>query len=327
MKMTLTAELTGIYPRSEQLVELTRSYDRGKTDVTSIENQIRQDTNDLLRIENRPEFETITDGAFAWQDQLRPIVESIDGVSTGTRYSRWFDTNTFYKKPTVNGKIRSRQVDPARFVRADLLPQNHSWKVTLVGPYTFSELSENLHYQSRSDLLFDVAHAENQIIRSLKSAGVTRLELAEPCLVYRPYTEEALSRNESDAALAAIAQALAGVDINTSVKTYFGDSAQILPALLELSINSVGIDLFETDYSSLKIETDKGIDLGILDSRESNVEQPRWVAETASRVSKHLLSDRTRLVPNTDLKFVPRKVADAKIDSLAKAIVLAQGEI
>lgn len=325
--MTFTAELTGIYPRSEQLVELTRSYDRGKTDVTSIENQIRQDTNDLVRLENRREFESFSDGALAWQDQLRPIVESLDGVRTGTRYSRWFDTNTFYKKPTVTGKIQSRPIDPTRFVRADLLPQNHNWKVTLVGPYTFSELSENLYYQSRSDLLFDVAHAEKQIIHKLKSAGVTKFELAEPCLVYRPYTEEALSKSESEAALAAIGQAVAGVAVNTSVKTYFGDSAPILPALLELSINSVGIDLFETDYSSLKIETDKGIDLGIIDSRESNVEEPRWIAETATRVSKHLLSDRTRLVPNTDLKFVPRKVADAKLDALAKATGLAQGEI
>lgn len=325
--MTFEAELTGIYPRSEQLIELTRSYDRGKTELTSVENQIRQDTDDLVRLENRREFEALSDGALAWQDQLRPIVESLDAVSTGTRYSRWFDTNSFYKKPTVTGKIQPRQVNPKKFVRTDLLPQNHNWKVTLVGPYTFSELSENLYYKSKSDLLFDVAHVENQIIRNLKSAGLTKFELAEPCLVYRPYTEEALGKTESDTALAAIAQAVAGVDNNTSVKTYFGDSARILPALLELSINSVGIDLFETDYSSLKIETDKGIDLGIVDSRESNVEDPKWIAETATRASKHIISDTTTLVPNTDLKFVPRKVADAKLDALAKATRLAQGAI
>src|SRR3989442_10026667 len=79
--MSPKAQLGGIYPRSEQLIELTRFYDRAKTDLDTVKKQIEQDTLELIKLQDDPGFETFSDGAFAWQDQLRPIVESLDGVT------------------------------------------------------------------------------------------------------------------------------------------------------------------------------------------------------------------------------------------------------
>jgi methionine synthase II (cobalamin-independent) len=317
--MSPKAQLGGIHPRSEQLIELTRSYDRAKTDLDSVKKQIEQDTLELIKLQDDSAFETFSDGAFAWQDQLRPIVESLDGVTTGTRYDRWFDTNTFYKKPTVAGRISVRGFEPKSFIRTDLLPRTKGWKVTLPGPYTFSELSENLHYANQSDLLSDVSAAEHEIIKRLKDAGVSRFQLSEPSLVYRPYREQALGKAELDNALAALRKTVDGIQAKFSVHTYFGDATTILPNLLKLPIDTVGFDLFETDYSKLKIETTKKIALGIIDGRESNAENPKWIAETATRVSKHVTGGDFVLAPNSDLKFVPRKVADVKARALAEA--------
>ncbi|HEX9196685.1 MAG TPA: hypothetical protein VF906_02715 [Candidatus Bathyarchaeia archaeon] len=322
--MPAGAELGGIYPRSEQLIEQTRSYDRGKTERASVEKQIELDTIELVNLQNESGFENLTDGSFSWQDQLRPVVESLDGVTTGTRYSRWFDTNTFYKKPTVDGKIGLSQFDLRKFIRADLLPKSKPWKVSLVGPYTFSELAENLHYQTQSDLVSDLAHAEHEIIRRLRADGVSHFQISEPCLVYRPYREQALSNSELEIALAALRGTLEGIDARFTVQTYFGDATTILPHLLKLPVGGIGFDLFETDNTQSKIETKKTLAMGIVDSRESNVEDPRWIAETATRVSKHIFSDNIVLVPNSDLKFVPRKVADAKSRALAEAARLVE---
>src|SRR5213596_3015681 len=296
MKMPTSAELGGIHPRSEQLIELTRSYDRGKTERASVEKQIELDTIELVKLQHESGFENFTDGAFSWQDQFRPVVESLDGITTGTRYSRWFDTNTFYKKPTVNGKIGLALFDTEKFIRTDLLPKSKTWKVSLVGPYTFSELAENLHYKTQSDLVSDVALAEHEIIQRLKADGVSQFQISEPCLVYRPYREQALSNAELEIAL----------------------------ATLRGTVEGIGFDLFETDHTRSKIETKKTLALGIVDSRESNIEDPRWMAETATRVSKHIFSDNVVLVPNSDLKFVPRKVADAKSRVLAEAARLVE---
>ncbi len=322
--MPSTAQLCGIYPRSEQLIEITRSYDRGKTDRASVEKQIEQDTIELVKLEEDSGFETFSDGAFDWQDQLRPLVESLDGVTTGTRYSRWFDTNTFYKKPSINGKIGLGQFDPNKFARSDLLPKSKAWKVNLVGPYTFSELAENIHYKTSSDLVPDLARSENEIIRKLKASGISHFQISEPCLVYRPHREEALNDDEIETALAALHKTVEGIDATFSIQTYFGDATTILPRLLKLPVDGIGFDLFETDYTQSKIDTKKKLALGIVDARESNVENPRWIAETASRVSKHIVSDRIVLVPNSDLKFVPRRIADAKARSLAEATRLVE---
>ena len=318
--MLLTAQLSGIYPRSEQLIELTRSYDRGKTDREILDRQFEQDTRDLVGLEEDCGFENFSDGAFSWQDQLRPMVESLDGITTGTRYSRWFDTNTFYKKPTVTENIRVGRFDTKKFIRTDLLPRSNSWTVTLLGPYTFSELSENVYYKSRTDLVSEVASAEHEIIQRLKTAGVSQFQIVEPCLVYRPYTEEVLSKDELEVALRALRKIVEDIHASFSVQTYFGDATPILPDLLHLPVEAIGFDLFATDYSQVEIETDKRLGLGIVDSRESNVEDPHWIAETAVRVSKHLVSDEIVLVPNSDLKFVPREIADAKARSLAIAM-------
>jgi methionine synthase II (cobalamin-independent) len=324
--MSPKAQLGGIYPRSEQLIELTRSYDRAKTDLDSVKKQIEQDTLDLVKLQDDSGFETFSDGAFAWQDQLRPIVESLEGVTTGTRYDRWFDTNTFYKKPTIAGKIGVHAIEPKNFIRTDLLPRTKGWKVTVPGPFTFSELSENLYYANQSDLLSAVASAENEIIKKLKDAGVSRFQLSEPCLVYRPYREQALGKEELENALAAIRKTVNGIQAKFSVHTYFGDATPVLSNLLKLPVDTVGFDLFETDYSKLKIETTKKLALGIIDGRESNAESPKWIAETATRASKHVVGGDVVLVPNSDLKFVPRKVADVKARALAEATRLFEEE-
>ena len=57
----------------------------------------------------------------------------------------------------------------------------------------------------------------------------------------------------------------------------------------------------------------------MIDGRESNAENPEWIAETATRVSKHIVGGDVVLVPNSDLKFVPRRVADLKARALAEA--------
>jgi 5-methyltetrahydropteroyltriglutamate--homocysteine methyltransferase len=325
--MACTAQLGGIHPRSEQLIELTRSYDRGKVERADVERQIEQDTVDLIRLQEGSDFETFSDGAFAWQDQLRPLVESLEGVTTGTRYDRWFDTNTFYKKPTIEKKISVAKFEPKKFVRGDLLPKSKGWKVTLPGPYTFSQLAENLHYNPSSALVNDIANAENQVIRKLTTIGVSEFQISEPSLVYRPYRRDTLDKGEIDTALAAIHKTVDGIDAAFSVHTYFGDAASVLPALLKLPVDTVGFDLFETDYEQLKIETDKKLALGIIDSRESNVEDPKWIAETATRASKHFTANSIVLVPNSDLKFVPRKVGDAKARALAQAPRLVQERV
>src|SRR2546429_2378813 len=187
--MSLESQLAGIHPRSERLIELTRSYERAKASWSQVEVQLEQETREIIKLQESLGFKHFSDGSLGWQDQLRPVTRSLKGVESGTRYSRWFDTNTFYEKPIIVGKISAGKIDPKNFLRAELLTGRRGRKVTLPGPYTFSQLSENKHYKNHADLLIDIAIAEREIIRRLKNEGVTLFQLSEPCLVYQPYRE------------------------------------------------------------------------------------------------------------------------------------------
>src|SRR2546427_4099817 len=192
--MSPEIQLAGIHPRSEKLIELTRSYERSKTSWNQVEAQLEQETRELIKLQESLGFQHISDGALGWQDQLRPIARSLKGVESGTRYSRWFDTNTFYQQPIGTGKISADEIDPEKFLRAELLTGERSRKITLPGPYTFSQLSENKHYENYPDLVSDIAVAERDIIKRLRNEGVSLFQLSEPVWSINP-TERALETN------------------------------------------------------------------------------------------------------------------------------------
>ena len=170
-------------------------------------------------------------------------------------------------------------------------------------------------------MLFDIALAEHEIIRRLKNEGVTLFQLSEPCLVYQPYRERFRDELEVELALRAIRSLVEDTPGDFVIQTYFGDAAPLLPELLDLPIFGVGIDLFETDISSLceHEKTSKALVLGVVDSRESSVENPSWIANTARKLSEKVDARDLVFASNSDLKFVPQEIANQKLEALSKA--------
>ena len=312
-------QLSGILPRSEKLIELTRSYERAKTSWDQVETQLGTETKEILNLQRSLGVKHVSDGAVSWQDQLRPVARSLTGVELGTRYSRWFDTNTFYQKPVIIGKVSAGSIDLNNFTRPELLNGNWNRKITLPGPYTFSQLSENKYYPNFNDLLQNVALAEKDIIKKLRTAGISLFQLAEPCLVYQPYRESFGETSEINAALQSISSLIKDNPNEFIVQTYFGDAGPIINELLKLPVGGIGVDLFETDFSSIKSKSSKTLVLGVVDSRESFVEDPRWVADTVKKFTENVNAHDLVLSSNSDLKFVPQTIATQKIESLSNA--------
>src|SRR2546430_1633248 len=69
--MSPEIQLAGIHPRSEKLIELTRSYERAKTSWSQVEVQFEQETKELVKLQKSLGFRHISDGALGWQDQLK----------------------------------------------------------------------------------------------------------------------------------------------------------------------------------------------------------------------------------------------------------------
>jgi len=264
-----------------------------------------------------------------WKDPLRPITQCIDGLAETTRYSRWYDTNTFYQKPIVIGRLKLKNFQPDYFLQTSISSSGKDWSVAIPGPWTLSELSENKHYPTQAQLLTDYVKVVQGIVEKLVDSGVSHIQLSEPSLVYWPYREAPPNKAEFDKAIDAIRSVVENSHALFTIHTFFGDANPILPTLLKLPVDSVGVDLYETKWEELPQKVETRLILGIVDSEESLVEDSGWIVKTALAIQRRTGNKNLTLAPNTDLRFVPREIADQKLASVATAAstLLNQGDL
>jgi 5-methyltetrahydropteroyltriglutamate--homocysteine methyltransferase len=317
--------VTGILPRTKELVELTRAYERGKADERELEKAFEDATLKAINAQSSAGLTYITDGMLKWQDLLRPFTENLAGVKAGS-LSRWFNNNTFYRKPVIVDEIKREKsiIQNSSYIK--LLPRNIPWKAILPAPYTFAQLSENQFYKSSEELMFKYAKILNEEIKSLAKLGFKYVQLSDPALVYKPFNQ-CVSKDKINAVSEALKAAVDGVQIKTCLQTFFGDFCKILPEALDFPIDHLGIDLYETDLNKLKdYHFDKGIALGLVDARNSLVEEVENLIESVKEIVESLHGSRQKdifVCPNCDLEFLPWERAQEKmhaVGSVAKRL-------
>jgi 5-methyltetrahydropteroyltriglutamate--homocysteine methyltransferase len=97
--------LTGILPRPEGLIESTRAYERGRISKKELEKAFKNATKEVITAQISAGLSYVTDGMLRWQDLLRPFTENLRGIHVGS-LARWFNNNTFYRKPIIYNKIK-----------------------------------------------------------------------------------------------------------------------------------------------------------------------------------------------------------------------------
>jgi len=177
--------LTGIFPRPKELVEGTRGYDRGRVDEKELEKAFENSTLKVVNTQSSAEFSYLTDGMLKWQDLFRPFTENLSGVKAGS-LTRWFNNNTFYRKPIIVGDIRRKQSIVKEITYIKYLPRKLPWKAILPAPYTFVQLSENRFYKDMEELMFKYARILREEIEALAKLGFKYVQLSDPALVYKP---------------------------------------------------------------------------------------------------------------------------------------------
>jgi 5-methyltetrahydropteroyltriglutamate--homocysteine methyltransferase len=308
------AYLTGSFPRSPELVEATRSFDRGKILDQELRAVEEDDTREAVACQVGNGFAFVSNPQLNWQDIFRPLLPALAGVEIGA-LTRWFDNNTFYRQPVVTDSVELKGTIDGRYLAREHLPENRPWKITLPGPWTFTCLSADHFYGDSGDLLLDVAEAVGGTARELVSLGFDHIQFSEPALVVNPPAGEMW-----DLAVEALRRASGGVGATTSLHTFFGDGSPILEHGEELPTDIIGIDLYATDLEALRgMETDKAIALGCVDARNSLVESRSSLVQLARRALEILNPREAYITPNCDLEFLTRRIAEKKMKTLGDA--------
>jgi 5-methyltetrahydropteroyltriglutamate--homocysteine methyltransferase len=304
--------LSGAFPRSESLIEMTRSADRGRAFDADVASSFEHDYHALVQLEAQAALDYVIDGQLNWQDLFRPFSELFTGIQLGS-LTRWFDNNTFYRKPIVVEKIGFVGKSVDKFFQHGLLPKSQPKKAIVPGPLTFALLSEDKIYGNLADLIDDTSHALRDLIAYLGRAGYVLFQFNEPAIT------GSMAKNAIDRAKQAYAICAKVAGAKTSLHTYFADPGPLLDIILDLPVDSIGIDFYATSAESIAEHTfTREIDCGCIDGRNSLLETPRETADFVRRVQERVEPKGITVCPNCDLDFLPYPVAERKTSLLTE---------
>lgn len=299
--------VTGAFPKPKELIEVTRAYDRKRVTDDVLEKAFQEATVQVIEMQISSGLSYVTDGMLKWNDLLRPFAENLEGLKVGS-LARWFNNNTFYRKPIVEGVIRHSGNVFEKTMYPEFLPQKVPWKAILPAPYTFAKLSENKFYRTETELMFAIAEALNREIKVLAGKGFKYVQLSDPALVYNPLNKPVRKDVLADVE-EALKIALKGVKVRTCLQTFFGDFSQILPEALDFPVDDLGVDFYESNLERVReYRFDKGVALGVVDARSVLVEDVGELFHAVCELVEQVYPSKNWNVfvcPNCDLEFLP----------------------
>ena len=294
--LEIKAYAPGIYARSETLVQATRDLDRDRATAEAVEERREADMRSFLDAQREARLDYLSDGLLNWQDIFRPFGEAARGLAAGP-LTRFLNTNTFFRAPAVTEEA-PKLVEPLGEPCFSIgeLPRNR-WVATLPSPHALAA--------SAAGELAPRAVAEGVLgpqIRWLAQNGCAMVVLQET----------ALFGDRIDVDLLGDALDVLQSPLPIALQLPFGDSGDILGELLELDIEAIGVDFYATDLEALPRPFPKSLLAGVVDARNSLLEEPEQLAKFGRQLLEEL-DGGLHLVPNGDLQFVPEKIAREKV--------------
>jgi 5-methyltetrahydropteroyltriglutamate--homocysteine methyltransferase len=331
--MLFPTTIVGSYPQPEWLIDRQKLAGRFPPRVRARELwrlpepylSMAQDDATLLAIRAQEDagLDIVSDGEIrreSYSNRFATALEGVDLDNPGSALDRSGHPNPV---PRIVGRIRRKhavEVGDLTFLKANTTRRT---KITVPGPFTMLQQAQNDFYSTEEEAALDYADAVNAEIRDLFAAGADVVQIDEPYMQARP--EKARQYG-----LKALNRALDGVTGTTAVHICFGYAAVIhqrpsgysfLTELADCNCRQVSIETAQAnlDTSVLTRLPDKMILVGCLDLSDMNVETPQVIVERIRRALSHVPPERVILAPDCGMKYLPRDVAQGKLESMVEA--------
>jgi len=299
-------------PGGQELRQALHKQDRGELPDAELEQVYDTVTADAIAELEAAGIDVINDGQIRWDDLLAPFASAWKGVKRGP-LERFYDNNTYFRQPTIEGAISS---DGKTLVRAYQFARSKTTrelKAAVAGPITFATLAIDKHYRSLEDRVLAVADAIAADVKGLGAAGATLVDVEDPGLVYAPQHIE-LAREAY--------KRIAATGVPIAVQAYFFPADRILEALASFPVAQIGIDVRSRETTAMhRLDVFKGktVVLGVVDARNTRLETASELGKLADEALKLVPSDSLWLAPTTGLEYLPHDVATKKLTALAEA--------
>ncbi len=292
-----------------------------------------QDDATLLAIRDMESagIDVITDGEIRRESYSNRFANALSGIdldNPGTFIGRSGLAN---EAPRIVGPVRRVgpvEVRDVEFLRAST---DRPVKITLPGPFTLAQQTQDEHYHDERALAFDFAAAVNAEVKALFAAGADVVQLDEPYLQARPERARAYG-------VEVIERALEGVAGTTALHVCFGYGQFVrdkpagyafLEELNETSIDQLSIEAAQPglDPSLLCAIPEKTVVFGVVSTGEEAVETSELVAERIGRALEHIDPERLVPAPDCGMKYLPRRVAFAKLRALVEGTEIVRARL
>ena len=306
-------------PRPARLRNAINRLDRGDITVEELRKIEDEVTIEVLQEQADAGLDLVTDGQIRWEDEQTYLARAFSGISINGLI-RWFDTNMYYRQPLIEGDVAWQKPVTVRDYSFAVEHSAKPVKAVLTGPYTLARLSVDKHYGSIDALASALAEALNQEAKALQEAGATFIQFNEPAI---------LQNKDDFASFAGVCRRLVdGLTVETALYMYFGDVDGIFPQILDLPFGLIGLDFVMGEKNEAVIKRSpfsKKLGLGIVDARNTKLEPAQQLVERIRTLSDGLSPDDVHVSPSAGLEFLPREVAQEKLQRLAQAVRQAEG--
>jgi 5-methyltetrahydropteroyltriglutamate--homocysteine methyltransferase len=151
-------------------------------------------------------------------------------------------------------------------------------------------------------------------VRDVSAAGARHIQLDEPAILGAPADVPLLAR-----ALAPIAASKGPSEL--TLATYFGDVAPIFDELQDLPCDTLALDLASSPTLGTRLRDSgarKRLALGVLDGRNTRLEDVDTVAADVSAILARLQVGPVYLTTSCGLEYLPRAYARRKLARLSE---------
>jgi 5-methyltetrahydropteroyltriglutamate--homocysteine methyltransferase len=337
----LRTTVVGSYPQPDWLIDRERLSKRPPPRALARELwrvpepflEEAQDDATLLAIRDmeRAGIDVVTDGEIRRESYSNRFANALSGIdldNPGVFVERSGVENSV---PRIVGPIRRVRPVEARDVEFLRRATDRPIKITIPGPFTMTQQTQDEHYHDERAMALDFAAAVHDEVCGLFAAGADVVQLDEPYLQARPERARAYG-------VEVINRALAGVEGETALHMCFGYGHFIkdkpagysfLEELNECAVRQLSIEAAQPglDVSILGEIRDKTIILGVVSNGDLEVESPALVAERIRRALQYVPPERLMPAPDCGMKYLPRDVAFAKLRALVAGAEIVRAEL
>ncbi len=325
----LSAEITstvwGITPWSDELLKISGDVGRGRALESDYWQQYLDDFQNYWDV---LEVSGITYRNGDWgggtKDYFRETVESSYGFEEGVDeapVTRIFDTNTFYRQPTIAGPLGRKYElwhEPYQIWVENVVPAiDHPTVLqpTLLSPYAFSKLANRSDKVSEDTVHRFVDELYSSLLDEISDQRAGHVLFHEP---YAPYYQVGPSER---AWLRHSIGSLALDHPKLKVGLYFsyGDASEFIADFAKDDrLDALGCDLQKTPIESLPRLPNHRFLAGLVDGANTLLKSDDEIHESLKITANAIRAREVSVTHTVDLEHVPRAYAIEKIKQLGR---------